>query len=145
MQSDKDKEAEIKFIASSLRQLFVLVETFERCFVAWAVSDDILRELFTEIPEQLDRIERYIIIGSNSQKPGMKEATAELEREILRGHIGSLQKQLKQQHTNKNLLEEESTQYGSNPPLFLTNQIIRVAVEIDKIKSELEHFRDLLE
>jgi len=140
-----DKDKEIKFIASSLRQLNVIVETFERCFVSLAISDDMLRELLAEIPEQLDRIERYIIIGSSSQKPGMKEATAELEQEILRGHIGSLQKQLKQQHANKNLLEEESTQYGSNPPLFITNQIISVSVEIDKIKSELEHFKDLLE
>lgn len=135
---------EIKFIYESLKRLSILVETFERCFSSLAISDDLLRELLTEIPEQLDRIESAILAMTNPGQPGMGQITEELEQEILRGHIESLKRQLRQQHKNRDLLQEDAAKYGPSVPLHLTNQIIGASVEIDRTLSEIDHFKGLI-
>lgn len=145
--SGEGKAGEIKFIANSLRRLNSLADKFERGLNqlhGYAAIDDVLRELLDELPEQLSRLERAILILSNAGHPGMKEITDELEQDILKSHIKSLQKQIRQQHANRDGLQEESARHGDSPPLYLTNQIIGVTNEIDRLENEIKYFKELV-
>lgn len=131
---------EVKYIAKSLRELYTIVESFQRCVNYLVVTDDLLREFLAEVIDRLDRIEDEI--------PGKEELhhiTRELEQQRIRDHIRSLQATITQQYANKDRLTEDAAKYGANVPLEMTNHIISINVEIDKLKSELEHFRELLE
>jgi len=135
----KDQD-EVKYIAKSLRELFLIVQSFEKCVHYLVVTDDLLREFLAEVVDRLDRIEEDI-----PGKEELHQITRELEQQRIRDHIRSLQTTITQQYANKDRLTEEAAKYGANVPLEITNHIISINVEIDKLKSELEHFRELLE
>ena len=145
---------EVKVIAKSLRELFAIVdalkksvdnlvltnEMFQRCIGYLIVTDDLLREFLAEVIERIDKIEEEI-----PGKEELHQITRQLEQQRIRDHIRSLQTTISQQYANRDRLTEESARYGANVPLNITNHIISISVEIDKLKSELGHFRELLE
>lgn len=145
---------EVKQIAKALRELFKVVdelkksvdslvsigEMYQQCLGYLVVTDDLLREFLAEVINRLEHIEH--------EMPGKEELhqiTHELEQQRIRNHIRSLQTTISQQYANKDRLTEESAKYGANVPLEITNHIISIGVEIDRLKSELGHFRSLLE
>lgn len=130
---------EVKQIAKSLRELHTIVKAFDKCVNYLVVTDDLLREFLAEVIDRLDRIEDEI-----PGKEELHQITHELEQQRIRDHIRSLQTTISQQYANKDRLTEESAKYGANVPLEITNHIISISVEIDKLKSELGHFRELL-
>ena len=142
-----DRQQEIKFIANAMRELYKIVaelrtitESFNRSVNYLVVTDDILREFLGEVIDRLDRIEDEI-----PGKAELHKITHELEQQRIRDHIRSLQTTITQQYANKDRLTEEAAKYGANTPLEITNHIISINVEIDKLKSELGHFKELLE
>lgn len=145
---------EVKSIAKNLRELYTIVEglkqsadslasaseLFQRCVGYLVVTDDVLREFLGTVIERLEEIKDEI-----PSKEELHQITRELEQQRIRDHIRSLQVTISQQYANKDRLTEESAKYGANVPLELTNHIISISVEIDKLKSELGHFRELLQ
>jgi hypothetical protein len=141
-----DRDEEVRSIAASLRQIIAIVselsriaDVFERCFNYFIVTDDMFREFLSEVMTKLNQIQDEI-----PDKEQIRWVTKELEQKRYRDHIRSLQIILSQQIANRDKLKEESAQYGINPPLGILNQIIGISVEIDKLESEIDHFRGLL-
>ena len=144
MADNSNKAREVRYIYDQLKRLDVLAFQFERGLSALAVTDDMLREILVEMPEQLDRLERAILDLSHPDDKEMRQITNELRQEMYQSRIDSLKRQLLKQYKNKNTFEEQSAEYGGSPPVYLTNQINKTVENIGQIEQELEYFKDLL-
>lgn len=145
--NESGRADEVKYIAQQLRRLETITNQIESLVNALAISDGIFRDLLAEIPEQLDRLESAVMLLVNIFKTGTGRpdpATKELENQIIRNHISSLRRQLKQHTENRDSLAEEAAQHGPAVPLPLANGIRAENVKIDNLESEIEHFKALL-
>jgi len=141
-----DRDDEVRSIAASLRQIILVseslqrfVDVFERCLNYLIVTDDLFRDYLSDFLVKLDQIKDEM-----PDKDEIHHITRELEQNRFRSHIRSLQVAISQQYENRDKLMEQSAMYGAEPPIEVTNKIIAISVTIDKLESELGHYRSLL-
>lgn len=145
---------EVRFIAASLRNLDRLAEAFERMLptlATLAMALEIDQERLSAIPDWLDRIDNrlekieraIILVNSDQRKQRVKTITQELRSEMFDGLMESLKERLKINIRHKNKLLEDSATYGADTPFHVTEGIIRVNAEIDKIRCEIEALQEV--
>lgn len=145
---------EVKFIAASLRNLDRLAATFEQLLpiiTTLAMSHEIdqerqvyLLESLDDIKNDLGQIKRAILVqGANQDKPEIRSITAELREEMFDGLLESLKARIKIKTTERLKLLEDSARQGDSVEFRITQRLIVVNEEIEKLKCELESLRGL--
>jgi chromosome segregation ATPase len=140
------RQAETHYISDALRRLNALGDKFAQALgqlEQYQQIDDIIRELTIELPRQLDRLERILLVilaAQTGKTP--KRDTAELEADILKQHTASLRRRAGRLQKSLDILQEQRAAAGLQPPVNITNQIYDIEQELRNVKSEIEFFKD---
>lgn len=145
-EAETKRLAEVQYVSDALRRLNALGDKFAQALIQleqYQQIDDIIRELTVELPKQLDRLERILLVllSAQSGKPAKRD-TQELETDILKQHAVSLRRRAGRLQKSLDILQEQRAAHGLQPPVNITNQIYDLEQELRNVKSEIEFFKD---
>lgn len=148
LQTEQQRLAEIKVVADGIRRLDSLADKFERgleLLTTYQQIDDVVRDLTTELPRQLDRLEKliFIILAQPAGGKLKKIKTSELESNIIQDHVKSLKNQIAQYQKELNRSQQQKAQYGIAVPTHILNEIEAAKKELKKLYVELSFFEEI--